>query len=292
MEFTTQHYPCSLCKNENGKTLFVKQDFPIVQCAQCGFVYVDPRINDESLAKLYQHNYFQNKDYGYLNYDQEKRLRIQNFSKWIEDAKPFIPAEKKVTALDVGCAAGYCLTVMKEKGWEAEGLELDEELCAALQKNGLPVFNTSLEIFQPSKLYDVITLFDVIEHIPGVDKAFQKLGELLTEDGIVVMVTPDHNSLQRKIAGKKWFQYKPIEHIQYFTLDTLTRFAERNGLEIVQHKRSGQYADVDFINNRLKYYRFTFLSTVFSKLTGLLRLKHKMFYTDTGSLFVVLKKIR
>lgn len=291
MEFTTQEYPCSLCNSNNTKPLIVKSGFAIVQCAECNFVYVNPRITNEQLQNIYQHNYFKNKDYGYVGYEQEKRLRIKNFERWLEEAIPFMPVNKPVNALDVGCAAGYCLDVMKANGWNAEGLELDAEMCINLENDGQIVYHRSLDNFESKHKYQVITLFDVIEHIPGIDAAFKQLNHLLDADGIVIMVTPNHNSFQRKLFRKRWFQYKPIEHIQYFSRQSLAVFARRNNLQIIHGSKCGQYGDAHFLVSRLKYYHFIFLSKLFDKIFQLLNLKNRFFYIGTGSLFVVFKKM-
>lgn len=291
MEFNTRNYDCALCSSNSTKQLLVKQGFSIVQCRNCSFVYVNPRIDDDQLITIYEHNYFKNKDYGYVGYEQEKRLRIKNFEKWLNDAQIFLPAITAVNALDVGCAAGYCLDVMEARGWHAAGLELDEGICDNLSKERKTVYHSSLENFKTKLKYQVITLFDVIEHIPNIDAAFKKLNDLLEVDGIVIMVTPNHDSLQRRLFSKNWFQYKPIEHIQYFTIKSLGVFAKRNNLQIIYHAKCGQYADVDFLINRLKYYRFSFLAKIFDRLFKLANLKNRFFYTDTGSLFVIFKKI-
>lgn len=291
MEFTTQEYPCSLCNSNTTKPLVVKSGFSIVQCVECNFVYVNPRITNEQLKDIYSHNYFKNKDYGYVGYEQEKRLRVKNFERWLKMATSFMFAGKQVNALDVGCAAGYCLNVMKAKGWDAEGLELDAEMFINLENDSQIVYNRSLDNFESKHKFHVITLFDVIEHIPDIDAAFKQLNNLLNAEGIVIMVTPNHNSLQRKIFGKRWFQYKPIEHIQYFTLQSITAFAGRNNLQIIHSSTCGQYADTHFLVTRLKYYHFEFFSKLFDKIFHLLNLKNRFFYIDTGSLFVVLKKM-
>jgi len=290
MEFTIQNYACALCGKDDTGTLLKKQGFSIVQCGHCGFVYVNPRVQDEQLSTIYQHNYFTNKDYGYADYEQEKRLRVKNFERWLKDAEPFIGAGKTPAALDVGSAAGYCLGVMKAKGWQAQGLELDKGMCAQTTAEGFRVSNTELAEFTTDEKFDVITLFDVIEHIPALDKAFSKLADLLQQDGVVVMVTPNHGSFQRKLFRKRWFQYKPIEHIHYFTKDTIGVFAARHGFRICCHTHSGQYADAQFITNRLKYYQFPFLAGFFSKLFSVTGTRNKCLYLGTGSLFLVLKK--
>jgi 2-polyprenyl-3-methyl-5-hydroxy-6-metoxy-1,4-benzoquinol methylase len=291
MEFKIKSYVCSLCNKDNSRLLLIKQGFFIVQCANCNFVYVNPRLDNSQLAIIYKHNYFKNKDYGYVGYEQEKRLRIKNFERWLKDAESFVPNSSPIKALDVGCAAGYCLQVMKAKGWNVEGLELDEEMCNSLENAGETIYHCSLESFGNNFKYHVITLFDVIEHIPNIDEALKTLRNFIETNGIIVMVTPNYNSLQRRLFSKKWFQYKPIEHIQYFTRQNLEIFAKRNNLQLVYHKKCGQYADTQFLINRLKYYRFPLLSKVLDKGLHFLNLKNRLFYTDTGSLYVIFKKM-
>lgn len=291
MEFTLKNYSCSLCTKDETDLVLTKQGFSIVKCCNCGFVYVNPRVENGQLTSIYRHDYFSNKDYGYVSYEQEERLREKNFERWLKDADKYVPKVAQVLALDIGCAAGYCLKLMNANGWKAKGIELDEEIAKNLQQQGFNISKSLLGDFKTEDRFSVITLFDVIEHIPDIDKAFSKLHSLLTDDGVVIMVTPNHDSLQRKLLGKRWFQYKPIEHIQYFDRKSLNVFAERNGLKVVYQKNCGQYADTHFLINRLKYYRFSFLSKFFNKIFGILKLKDRFFYTDTGSLFVILKRL-
>ena len=203
----------------------------------------------------------------------------------------------KSNVLELGCGIGalsYLLAKTITKG-RVDAVDISPESIAfAKQKIKHPQFIITAGdvVHHQTKLPSInfITLFDVIEHIPNIDKAFSKLNSLLTDDGVIIMVTPNHNSLQRKLLGKRWFQYKPIEHIQYFDRKSLNTFAERNGLKIVYQTNCGQYADTRFLINRLNYYHFTFLAKLFNKIFGILRVKNKFFYTDTGSLFVVLKR--
>ena len=148
MKFTLKNYNCSFCNNNMAKTLLTKQGFSIVKCSTCSFVYVNPRVENEELSSIYEHNYFKNKDYGYVGYEQEKRLRIKNFERWLKDADKYITIATPVFSLDVGCAAGYCLELMKKKGWNAMGIELDEEMCKSLKQTGYNISNSHIEDFE------------------------------------------------------------------------------------------------------------------------------------------------
>ena len=149
-------------------------------------------------------------------------------------------------ALDIGCAAGYFMDVLKADGWQVEGIELDESMRRTPQERGYTVFDQPLEVFQNSHQYDLITLFDVIEHLPGLQADVAKMAGMLAPNGCIALVTPDIESVQRRLCGAKWFQFKPTEHIYYFSPSTLRQLFEPHGIDVVLLKRAGQYADVSF----------------------------------------------
>jgi hypothetical protein len=159
-----------------------------------------------------------------------------------------------------------------------------------LRSRGHAISETPLERFSPSRRYHLITLFDVLEHLPDINSDFKKLSAMLDDAGIIVLVSPDFSSRQRKMFGRRWFQFKPREHIYYFSPATLSRIAANHGFEIVRISRSGQYADFDFLHNRLAKYGFPLIEKTFSFACSLLNLKKRFWYVDTGSMFAVLRK--
>jgi 2-polyprenyl-3-methyl-5-hydroxy-6-metoxy-1,4-benzoquinol methylase len=291
MKFTLKSYPCSVCGSSNCGKLYDVKGFAIVQCKDCGFVFVNPRIENSDLQKIYADHYFTNtgEGYGYQNYELTSHLRVKTFEKWISEIEPFL-SKSNGPVLDVGCASGYFLELMRSKGWEVEGIELDREMVVKLKEKQLKVSDRPFEEFVSAKKYKLITLFDVLEHLPDLKSTFTKLSDLLDEDGIVALITPDFSSTQRKLFGKKWFQYKPQEHIQYFTPKTLAKAIEPYGLKLVHASPSGQYADTGFLLDRLNRYGFNFFRVAAGVVAGLFGLKNKFWYLDTGSLFAVIKK--
>lgn len=291
MPFTLSHYPCPVCASSSTGPRYTVGGFAIVACRSCGMVYVDPRVRSEELVAIYRSGYFdQGGDSIYENYEQIAPLRIRTFRKWYAVCRRFLPGEG-TAALDIGCAAGYFLDLLKEEGWRhVEGIELDPRMTAGLRKRGYTIADVPLEQFVPSLRYRLITLFDVVEHLPDLNGDFAKLASMLDEGGIVALVTPDYASVQRKIFGGRWFQFKPREHIYYFTYRTLRKLAEKHGFRVVYRSRSGQFADFNFLLDRLTKYNLPFIKTLFSAACTILHLKKKVWYMDSGSMFVVLKK--
>jgi len=289
LTFNHQSYPCAVCGSERFEEKYLIQNFHIVQCKDCSFVYVNPRIKTEELYKLYASDYFNNTQFGYENYELNARLRVMTFEKWYAGIVPFL-GKKRDKALDIGCAAGDFIEVLQRNGWnDVEGIELDPTMIAKLKQKNIRVSTTPIEQLTITRKYDLITLFDVIEHLPGLTEAIQKLKDILEPDGTIALITPDYSSTQRKLFGKRWFQFKPYEHIQYFTPATLALALKPHGLTIVHHSASGQCADAEFLGSRLERYQFKLLAGIFNGVTGLLGLKNKAWYADTGSMFVIIK---
>jgi len=289
IQYTLTSYPCPICESTESAHLYTIKGFSIGRCAHCGLVFVNPRISNDQLFEIYANQYFRSEDNGYEDYELTAHLRIKTFEKWYAEIEPFLKPGKG-SALDIGCAAGYFLQVLSEKGWETEGIELETGMISLLRNKGYTIYNTPLEFFGEQKKYTLITLFDVVEHLPNLHTNIEKLAAILDKDGCIAIVTPDFGSRQRRMLGKRWFQFKPKEHIQYFTEKTLGRAIERHGLHIVHTSACGQYADTSFLYNRLIRYGFSLLARLFKAITNALNLSEKSWYADTGSMLVILRK--
>jgi len=212
-----KHYPCPVCGGIKNKFYKGVRKFSIVRCLSCSMIYVNPRIANGYVYDLYRKEYFHRKEYGYENYELNEDLKRKTFSHWYKSIEKYICTLE--SALDIGCAAGYFLDILKNRGWKStEGIELDISMYNSLLRQGYNVDNKPLEFFRPCKKYDLITLFDVAEHLPHINTDFNVLLNILNDSGIIVMVTPNVNSVQRKIMGCHWFQFKPMEHIYYFSV--------------------------------------------------------------------------
>jgi 2-polyprenyl-3-methyl-5-hydroxy-6-metoxy-1,4-benzoquinol methylase len=286
----TENINCPLCESNDYKKKYTVNNWAIVKCDNCSFVYVNPRLNKKELFNIYNSSYFDNTVFGYSHYDESKDLRKKNFRKWIDDATGFFNKNEHTEALDIGCATGYCLEIFKEHGWKANGIELDKSIANKLNKKGYSVYNTSLLDTTFNTKFSIITLFDVVEHLTEIKENFLKLHNILTDDGIIIMITPDYQSLQRKVLGEKWFQFKPIEHINYFDLKSLQKVAAETGFEIIFHKKSGQYADLAFLKSRLQKYKLKFFLPLLNILSPVFSLQKRFLYSDTASLYLILKK--
>ncbi len=286
----TEHIPCPNCTATAYTVQHKVQQWQIVQCKHCKFTYTNPRLTNSAIIALYQSNYFANQQFGYSNYNENPHLKKLNFKKWITDALPHCNRTHNLTALDVGCAAGYALEEYKNLQIQADGLDMDEQYIYNLTQQGYTIYTKPLLQNVYNKQYHIISLFDVVEHLTDVHLHFAKLQQLLVTGGIVIIVTPNYNSTQRRLLGSKWFQFKPIEHINYFTKKSLKSLASRHGLQMLVCNTSGQFADVNFINNRLQKYNFGFAKILTTPIIAVLKMLKKPLYLDSASIYCVFRK--
>ena len=137
--------------------------------------------------------------------------------------------------LDVGCGLGQFVEVANNSGWIAEGLELSKGAVDFARRQGLAVQELDFlsEAIKPNS-YDMVTLFEVIEHVPNPAEFLYRAGEVVRPGGLVYLTTPNFASLDRFLFGKDWKIIHP-EHLTYFTPRTLRDLSRKTGCFEILH---------------------------------------------------------
>lgn len=282
---------CNLCGDGDEKLLFLKDGFRIVQCNSCGLIFVNPRPHKKYLQELYSEDYYRisaEGSIGYGDYEADKQYHSANFSKLLNSIERH---KEKGKMLDVGCAVGFFLEEANMRGWEVYGTELSEYAVKKAQERGLRVFSGDiLAAGFENNFFDVITCFGTIEHLPDPAAAVKKISQILKGDGLFVISTPDAGGF----VGGRRFQYKPKEHLYYFTRETIIKILQQEGFEILQIKNEWVKKPAHFILERLGYYFHASkgfargLENVF-KILGILNAGITI---PTGQMIVYAKKVR
>jgi 2-polyprenyl-3-methyl-5-hydroxy-6-metoxy-1,4-benzoquinol methylase len=145
---------------------------------------------------------------------------------------------KKGKILDVGCATGAFLYSAKERGWEPFGLELSEISARyGREKKSLNIFTGTLsEANFQSNFFDVVTLWEVIEHLPSPSEYLLEIKRILRNGGVILLSTPNINSLTRFFIGDKWEIISPEEHLHLFSLNTMILLFNKLGFDVLKIK--------------------------------------------------------
>ncbi|HET9494043.1 MAG TPA: class I SAM-dependent methyltransferase, partial [Chloroflexia bacterium] len=135
--------------------------------------------------------------------------------------------------LDVGCATGEFMLVARANGWETYGVEPGAPAEVARQITGCEVHAGTLDTAPyPDASFDVVTLWDVIEHVPSPTEYMASVARLVRPGGVIGITTPNIRSVSYWALGPRWSAVGPNSHIYYFTPDTLKRLLEKSGFRL------------------------------------------------------------
>jgi SAM-dependent methyltransferase len=157
--------------------------------------------------------------------------------------------------LDVGCATGDFLKVARERGWDPLGVDPSpaRELATAA---GLRIVGRTIGEAQvePASV-DLITFWDVLEHLPNPVAVLQQAVRLLSPRGLIAVTVPDAGNSVARLSGQRWFGYKTAgEHLQFFNPGTLRRTFAAAGLEIELRSPVPWSCTVGFLVDRAGLY--------------------------------------
>jgi len=225
---------CIVCSNPDSRILFDFDDsMKVMECRNCGLVYVNP-INSQEAANLYNEEYFQ----GYV--ENYKDYRVKQFSRGIETIHNYIPPGK---VLDIGCALGFFLDLANEKGWYTYGVEISEYAARHISSRHNVFVGELAEAKFPDKFFDLITLWDTIEHVANPPELLLEAHRILKEDGLLFVNLPNKDDLFLKIKstlyrmmGAKVVNLKRhfIHHIYYFSPATIEKLLNKCGFCIIK----------------------------------------------------------
>jgi SAM-dependent methyltransferase len=227
---------CPVCDCAGRTPELEKYGVTLVRCADCGVRYGD-RIAADPADVYGPQDYVSfsladTEDHFLYRRDRFGRERVDILERFCGPLRP-----KKI--LDVGCGNGYFLAAAKERCDHCFGTEFSERLRAfAIEKTGLPIFDRDLSEL-PERGFDIITLFDVIEHIPNPVTFMQSVSALLNPGGYVLVFTPNFDSFSIRIMGQYSSIVDPTEHVVLFTLPSLDRFGGRLNFETVYTETQG-----------------------------------------------------
>jgi SAM-dependent methyltransferase len=205
---------CPVCGTRGPAPYCEKNGFTILRCARCGLAYVSEEPTEEELRKFYRESYL---PYHLLYGDFEEKAEKRYFL--VESAA----GDRIGSLLDVGCSYGFFLNVARKHGWTVKGVEMGSRPAGyARTTYGLDVFEGSLEQanFADSS-FDVVTLFHVIEHAQNPFELLSAISRALKKGGLLVMLTPNIESLHSLILGRDWTWLHPPDHLFYFSRSSL-----------------------------------------------------------------------
>jgi SAM-dependent methyltransferase len=233
------HELCNLCGADMPLPFlqcadrFSGESFQYVRCHQCGLIYLHPRPTPAKLVDYYPKNYE-----AYYTLDD----RVSRFERWkhkrgLDVQLNFVERHtaSRGRLLDVGCGAGNFLNHAKNRGWTVSGIEwVDYAAELARKQSTLPIYSGSLETAPLSPgSQDVITLWDVLEHLPDPMRAVQVCYRLLAPQGLLFFSIPNLASFSRSWFGQNWIGWDAPRHLYLFDDSVVQTLLVQNGFQLV-----------------------------------------------------------
>lgn len=203
-----------------------------VKCKNCGLIYSNPLPGKDAMDKYY--SFFakavKKGMYGDIESLFEKKVQLSNNR--LSTIANLNKGGKKL--LDIGAGTGIFVGTAIDRGWDAAGLELTPEDCKYAKANfNLDLIQEGFYQFDDTGKYDVITMFEVIEHLYTPYKDLIKVNNMIEDRGLLVVATPIADSLySKKIKEKNPFWHEK-SHLTYFSRTTLLDYLNSAGFEVL-----------------------------------------------------------
>ena len=223
----TQFENCILCGSEITPVSGYEKH-KLVKCSSCKFVFCKPKPSAEELINHYK------------SYGRAKGISQITIKRYNELLDSFEKYRKTNNIIDVGCGDGYFLAEAAKRGWKVFGTEFTEEAIRVCEMKNISMKMGSIKAeMYPADFFDIITSFEVIEHINNPIEETHIYKTILRPGGIVYLTTPNFNSVSRLVLGAKWNVIEYPEHLCYYTRGTLKKLFSRIGFASREARTTG-----------------------------------------------------
>ena len=243
----TELVDCPNCGATEHSLLFEIEDylygipgrFGERRCGQCGLVFLSPRPTRYTIGNYYPPSYspyrpaIQDERSAAIRWMRRRKLAKRRHA--VErHARSSSTLGSRGHLLDVGCSTGIFMDEMRSAGWRVTGIDLMHEAATyAHRRLGLDVIEGDLlEVGLAQDMFDIITLFDVLEHTFEPAATLRRVWRLLRPGGIVAITLPNWESLDHAIFGRYWVGYDAPRHLECFPHNVLSDMLVQAGFVI------------------------------------------------------------
>src|ERR1700730_2156654 len=271
---------CPLCGGDSTETLYVPWNTSvdprevlsasggvrgtqhIVKCSECSLIYANPRPSPEVVVDSYASAV----DEIYVG---AASGREQTFRRCVRLVEAY-SAKGKI--LDIGCAAGFFVKAAQDAGWDARGVEPCRWLADyGTNRLGVKIVSSTLaEAGFEDASFDVVTMWDVLEHVTDPPADLKEVFRILRPGGLLVVNYPDVGTWQAKLAGKHWWFFLSV-HLTYFTRDTIKAMVTKAGFEDCITRPHYQSLELGHLMKMMELYSSA-ISSIGSKVSKTLRI--------------------
>ena len=251
-----------------------EETFTLVRCAGCGLIYLNPRPSPTEIRAYYPTEYYplegererkpidrffkrlsntlktgiMEEFYGYPGKQGVLRSRLARIARRLVlypeywhlrfVGRDILPFRGEGRILDVGCGTGKDLRLLRERGWDAYGVEFSPvAVDYAKRKYGLNVTLGDLSSARyESKFFDVVFFNHSLEHMYDPLETLREAHRILKPDGLLLIQIPNAGSFEARLFGQWWIQWDVPRHLFHFTKRTMGQLLDKSGFQLVKIK--------------------------------------------------------
>jgi SAM-dependent methyltransferase len=239
---------CVACGGKGHSLYAVKAGHKVWKCGSCGTLFLFPLPRPSETESIYGKEYFAGarEGFGYVDYDADKEAMRSVFERYLRDFKRILGKTGRL--LDIGAATGYFMKIAEEKGWKTCGVEISPYAAELGRSRGLDIETGTIHSTAfGQESFDMVTMWDVVEHVPDPILDIGKACSLLRPGGLLAINTPDSGSRFARVMGSRWHLLVPPEHIFYFNRDSLITILDKSGFEIIEVGCIGKRFTAEYI---------------------------------------------
>lgn len=217
---------------------------PIYRCIECSFVFIADETSDNDILISYENV----EDALYIG---EEAGRIKTFTHHLKRIEKIC---RKGKLLDIGSYTGLFLSIAKNRGWQVEGIEPSRwAVKQAKNMYGIVLKQGPIKLgYFPKDSFDVITVWDAIEHFANPLQALKTCHSYLKPGGCLFMSTMDIGSFAARILGSKW-PWLMHMHRVYFSKKTMKKMLIKAGFTNIQFRPHIRYVSARYLISKLTH---------------------------------------
>jgi len=212
--------------------------FHMVQCKECGVIYLNPRPAIEELGRIYPLSYV---PYHFAEALNGLTGTARNFllKRRAVAFRRLVGNEARI--LEVGCGNGAFLLLMRRfgsSGWELAGVDIDDVARQPLERNNITFHHGRFEDLSfAADSWDLIVMKDVIEHLDNPAAVLEKARHVLKPSGLLLLETPNYQGWDAKIfRSSYWGGWHFPRHWTIYHPQSLRSHLHRSGFELISIK--------------------------------------------------------
>jgi 2-polyprenyl-3-methyl-5-hydroxy-6-metoxy-1,4-benzoquinol methylase len=217
----------------------------IFKCKRCGLGWIDgANFKREAVSSYFTDGLDE-------TYEKERKNRKKTADILIRKIKKIKPCGR---LLDIGCYSGIFLEVAQKYNYDIFGIEASSSALEIARQKVIGDFRSGMaeDVLSqfPDRYFDIITLFDVLEHLGEPKEILLLIKSKLKDDGLLVFSTPDFSSLVAKIQREKWHAILP-HHLYYFSIKNLKILLRENGFRNKKVCYIGRHFTADYLSSQM-----------------------------------------